>query len=190
MFASNLVCTKKYFIRSSTFVEMARKKKSKPVEANAAAVDSKPHKCNFKNCRKKYTTISALNNHKRIKHNDIRWKCPLCDEEQVSKDKHSLHIYRNHRSQWQSNMNLDQNQVRKNKMTQKAKDAKLFDQQKTIDNQMDKILRLKTILITARSKLRETRIKLKAANQKLVELGYEITEEGDEIEDDEPEEED
>lgn len=152
---------------------MGRARKARQVKT----IDPKPHKCNYKYCRKKYKTISSLNNHKRIKHEDIRWKCPFCDEEQVSKDKHSLHIERKHSTECYSNMNLDKNQIRKNQLTNKAKDAKIADQQKRIDKQLDLITRYKTKLITAKLELRETKKKLKAANQKLTELDVNILEE-------------
>lgn len=155
---------------------MGRTKKPK-FEASATEEDPTPHKCTYRNCRKKYATISSLNNHKRIKHSEIRWKCPFCDEEQVSKDKHNLHIKRKHRAQWQSTLNLDRNQIRRNRFTPKAQEAKLIDQQKTIDKQMDLILRYRTWSIGVKAELRTTKKKLAAANQMLADLGYSIPEE-------------
>lgn len=124
----------------------------------------KLHKCD--NCNKVYKSVCALNNHKRIQHGDIRWRCPFCDEDQVSKNKHNLHIQRKHPREWKRNINmsLDQNQIKMNKMTEKAKDSILGNLQKTINKQLQINTRYKTSLVVARSKLRAAREKLKQAN--------------------------
>lgn len=165
--------------------------KMPPKKGNAKANASKTarakvklHKCD--KCSKAYKTVSALNNHKRIQHCDIRWRCPFCDKDQVSKNKHNLHIQRKHPHEWKPNMSLDQNQIKMNKMTDKAKDAMLRSLQKTINKQLQINTRYKTSLVVARTKLLATRTKLKAANQKLEQLnhtGFPISEDESDSED-------
>lgn len=166
----------------SSSVEMGRETQPKTGVEDPKS-RTQVHKCTYKNCRKKYKTISALNNHKRIRHSNVRWKCPFCEEEQVSKDKHDLHIQRKHRTKWKSSLNLDRHQICKNRKTPKAKDAIIKTQQETIDEQLEKLLKYKTCLIEVKKELRETKKKLSAANRKLKDLGCIIS--GDEKSDSE-----
>lgn len=142
---------------------MARKKRQLKSVSKAKAKsepNQKRHKCEHEGCSLSYATLTNLNNHMRIKLNNIRWDCPFCHDLQVSKDKHELHVKRKHRNQWREDMNLDQNQVIQNEMTDEAKRAKIKDQQKTIDSYLDLNVKLRTKLIEAKMKLVEYKKKL------------------------------
>lgn len=154
---------------------MARKKRQLKSVSKAKAkskINKEKYKCEHEGCSLSYVTLSNLNNHMRIKHNNIRWDCPFCHDLQVSKDKHELHIKRKHRNQWRKDMNLNQNQVIQNEMTDEAKRAKIKDQQKTIDSYLDLNVKLRTKLIEAKMKLVECKRKLVKACSKLEEFGY------------------
>lgn len=122
---------------------------------STATAKTNPFPCKTKNCKRSYKTKSALNNHIRVSHQKICWTCPYCEETQVSKEKHGLHLYRKHNKKFSSTMNLDQNQHRGNVLTSKAKDAKIKSMQKTIDQQCELIVKLKTKLIEVKAKLVE-----------------------------------
>lgn len=136
---------------------MARVKK-KP--ARFVVAESKPknaYKCDQPNCGKTFASTSNLNNHVRVKHIGICWICPVCELKQVSKHAHERHILQNHPEYLQPNMDLNCNQHHGDHVnrTEKAKDVLIAKLQKTVDEQLETILKLKNKLLDANKMLIE-----------------------------------
>lgn len=97
------------------------------VEEEEAEEEEISYKCDHEMCqtRKPFSSLSSLNQHKKIKHEGIRWICPFCQEEQSSKHSHKRHIDRFHPEEIQ-NIDVDENQYKLDHrvtMTEKAKQA-------------------------------------------------------------------
>lgn len=137
--------------------KVKQEKKELPEKSESKqAVNEFTHKCSHPICKnlKPFSSLSALNQHARIKHTGIRWICPYCQEEQSSKYSHERHIKRRHPKKHEENLDGNQFEMaHRVQMTEKAKDCFLGSLTKKVEYQEKLIVELKRKLKEANTKL-------------------------------------
>lgn len=123
------------------------------VNENANAKAEKLFKCDHTSCknRRPFSSLSNLNNHRKIKHEGGRWICPFCKSEQSSKYSQKRHIQRRHKKIYTGNLDENEFQILPHKvqMTEKTKDALLAGLVEKVSKQDKIIAELKQKLIGA-----------------------------------------
>lgn len=89
-------------------VTKGRNTSAKGAPNSAVATSSQENSFQCDVCSKTYSTLSNLNEHKKIRHSNRIFLCPHCNEKQSNKFSHIRHIQRKHSGESVENVNQNE----------------------------------------------------------------------------------